>query len=83
VAEYYPDNMLVPPGPKTRGASKARVHSVLAANIAIGGTLIGQVPSSILAPVLAHSQEWESIWTESTAFQGIGNGHAKVLTVEA
>jgi hypothetical protein len=22
VTEYYPDNMFVPPGPKTRGASK-------------------------------------------------------------
>jgi len=32
VTEYYPDNMLVPPGPKTRGASKARVNSVSAAN---------------------------------------------------
>jgi hypothetical protein len=30
----YPDNMLVPPGPKTRGASKTRVNSVSAANYA-------------------------------------------------
>jgi hypothetical protein len=41
VTEYYPDNMLVPPGPKTRGASKARVNSVSAANIAIRDALIG------------------------------------------